>query len=82
MATNAAGRGTDIIIDDFAKKHGGLYVIVGFFPQNSRIEFQAIGRAGRQGNPGRTKMIISKDEEFIYNNYYFLKSIKKWKKMK
>ena len=82
VATNAAGRGTDIIIDDFAKKHGGLYVIVGFFPQNSRIEFQAIGRAGRQGNPGRTKMIISKDEEFIYNNYYFLKSVKKWKKMK
>ena len=55
IATNAAGRGTDIIIDETSKKNGGLYVIIGFFPRNSRIEFQAIGRAGRQGNPGREK---------------------------
>jgi len=76
IATNAAGRGTDIIIDKIAKKNGGLYVIVGFFPKNSRIKFQAIGRAGRQGNPGKAKIIISKDEEFIYHNYYILKGFK------
>lgn len=51
IAINEAGRGTYIIIDDLAKQNGGLYANVGFFPQNSRIEFQAIGRAGRQGNP-------------------------------
>ena len=53
-----------------------MYVIVGFFPENSRIEFQAIGRAGRQGNPGKAKIIISKDEEFIYYNYYFIEQKK------
>ena len=75
VATNAAGRGTDIIIDDNSKRNGGLYVIVGFFPQNSRIEFQAIGRAGRQGNPGNAKIIISKDEDFTYYNYFLIKQI-------
>ena len=68
LATNAAGRGTDIIIDDLSKQRGGLYVIIGFFPQNSRIEFQAIGRAGRQGNHGKSKIIVSEDEEFISDN--------------
>ena len=72
LATNAAGRGTDIIIDDLSKQRGGLYVIVGFFPQNSRIEYQAIGRAGRQGNPGKSKIIVSKDEDFISNNKIFI----------
>ena len=76
IATNAAGRGTDIIIDETSKKNGSSYVIIGFFPRNSRIEFQAIGRAGRQGNPGRAKIIISRDEEFIYYNYYFINKIK------
>ena len=66
VATNAAGRGTDIIINDEAKKLGGLFVIMAFFPENSRIEFQGIGRAGRQGNPGRAKIIFSRDEPFIY----------------
>jgi preprotein translocase subunit SecA len=47
IATNAAGRGTDIIIDDNSKKNGGLYFIIGFFLKNYRIEFQDIGRAGR-----------------------------------
>ena len=76
IATNAAGRGTDIIIDDNSKKNGGLYVIIGFFPKNSRIEFQAIGRAGRQGNPGKAKIIVSKDEEFIYYNNHFIQQLK------
>ena len=37
IATNAAGRGTDIILSEEAKKLGGLFVIFGFFPENSRI---------------------------------------------
>ena len=76
VATNAAGRGTDIIIDDNSKKNGGLYVIIGFFPQNSRIEYQAIGRAGRQGNPGNAKIIISKDEEFTLYNFMLVNQFK------
>ena len=77
IATNAAGRGTDIIINEKSKQNGGLYVIIGFFPKNSRIEFQAIGRAGRQGNPGKAKIIISKDEEFIYYNLFFINQLEK-----
>ena len=65
IATNAAGRGTDIILSEESKKLGGLLVIFGFFPENSRIENQGIGRAGRQGNPGMNKIIFSKDELFI-----------------
>ena len=62
IATNAAGRGTDILLTKESLQNGGLYVIIGFFPENSRIEFQAIGRAGRQGQPGSAQIIFSKDE--------------------
>ncbi|KAG4095416.1 P-loop containing nucleoside triphosphate hydrolase protein [Neocallimastix lanati (nom. inval.)] len=48
ISTNAAGRGTDIILSKEALNVGGLYVIFRFFPLNSRVEFQGIGRAGRQ----------------------------------
>ncbi|ORX47663.1 ankyrin [Piromyces finnis] len=65
VSTNAAGRGTDIILSKEALQVGGLYVILGFFPQNSRIEYQGIGRAGRQGQPGKAKVIFSKDESFV-----------------
>ena len=75
VATNAAGRGTDIKIDENSKRNGGLFVIVGFFPRNSRIQFQAEGRAARQGNPGKAKIVVSRDEEFIYFNYFFAKNL-------
>ena len=52
IATNAAGRGTDIILSGEAKKAGGLHVVLTFFPSNLRVEKQAIGRAARQGQPG------------------------------
>jgi len=65
VSTNAAGRGTDIILSQDSLKVGGLYVILGFFPKNSRIEYQGIGRAGRQGQPGRAKIVFSKDEWFV-----------------
>jgi preprotein translocase subunit SecA len=58
VATNTAGRGTDIILSPEAKKDGGLHVIFAFYPANSRVEDQGLGRAGRQGQMGSCEVII------------------------
>ena len=67
VATNAAGRGTDIILSEEALNFGGLHVIMGFYPENNRDEFQGIGRAGRQGQEGSAQVFLSKDEKFFNN---------------
>ena len=67
VATNAAGRGTDIILSEESLNFGGLHVIMGFYPENNRVEFQGIGRAGRQGQVGSAQVIFSKDEHFFSN---------------
>jgi uncharacterized protein YfbU (UPF0304 family) len=46
---------------------------MGFFPENSRVEFQGIGRAGRQGQLGSAQVIFSKDEKFF--NGHFINSV-------
>lgn len=65
IATNTAGRGTDIILTQESKSNGGLHVILTFFPPNLRVEEQGVGRAGRQGQPGSSRMILHKDDEYI-----------------
>jgi preprotein translocase subunit SecA len=65
VATNTAGRGTDIILTPEAKKAGGLHVIFAFYPANSRVEDQGLGRAGRQGQMGSCQVVVHKmDEEY------------------
>jgi preprotein translocase subunit SecA len=58
IATNVASRGTDIILSEESISKGGLHVIVTYFPENLRIEQQAIGRSARQGQPGTNRIII------------------------
>jgi preprotein translocase subunit SecA len=57
VATNLAGRGTDIKLNDAAIKRGGLHVITSFFPASIRVQQQAEGRASRNGQPGSCQMI-------------------------
>ncbi|CAG0894755.1 unnamed protein product, partial [Cyprideis torosa] len=58
IATNLAGRGTDIQTDDI-EETGGLHVILSFMPSNQRVEDQAFGRTARQGKRGTGLMILN-----------------------
>ena len=65
VATNMAGRGTDIKIDASVRKTGGLHVIIAETNDFGRIDRQLIGRCARQGDPGTTRYYISMDEELM-----------------
>lgn len=63
VATNMAGRGTDIKLDREAHEAGGLHVILTEMHTAKRVDRQFIGRAGRQGDPGSSQVFISLDDE-------------------
>ncbi len=65
IATNMAGRGTDIIIDDDVKKAGGLHVIATEMHSSRRIDRQLVGRSARQGDPGGYQFFLSLDDELL-----------------
>ncbi len=65
LATNMAGRGTDIKLTDEVKKMGGLCVFGTERHESRRIDNQLRGRAGRQGDPGFTRFFISFDDELL-----------------
>ena len=65
IATNMAGRGTDIKLDDDAKAAGGLKIIGTERHESRRIDNQLRGRSGRQGDPGESKFFISLEDDLM-----------------
>ena len=65
IATNMAGRGTDIKLDDVSRAAGGLKIIGTERHESRRIDNQLRGRAGRQGDPGDTRFFISLEDDLM-----------------
>ena len=62
VATNLAGRGTDLKTSKQVEDNGGLHVCLTFVPINLRVRQQALGRTSRQGNRGTSQLILHKDD--------------------
>lgn len=58
VATNLAGRGTNIKVSTEVDSNGGLFVMLSFLSQNTRVELQAFGRTARKGKPGSAQVIM------------------------
>jgi preprotein translocase subunit SecA len=65
IATNMAGRGVDIKIDDRVRERGGLYVLGTERHEARRIDNQLRGRSGRQGDPGETRFYLSGQDDLV-----------------
>lgn len=65
LATNIAGRGTDIVLGDGVKDVGGLFVLGSERHESRRIDNQLRGRAGRQGDPGVTQFFVSTEDDLM-----------------
>ena len=79
IATNMAGRGTDIVVDKEVLAVGGLHVIATERHESRRVDMQLFGRTARQGDPGSAQMIVSLDDEVIkiFSPSYFTPVLKK-----
>lgn len=65
IATNMAGRGTDIKLDDVSRQAGGLKIIGTERHESRRIDNQLRGRSGRQGDPGESRFYISLEDDLM-----------------
>jgi preprotein translocase subunit SecA len=65
IATNMAGRGTDIILEDDVRQAGGLHVIATELHSSTRIDRQLVGRSARQGDPGSFQFFLSLEDELL-----------------
>ncbi|CAH0345164.1 accessory Sec system translocase SecA2 [Bacillus sp. CECT 9360] len=78
LATNMAGRGTDILLGEGVREIGGLHIIGTERHESGRIDMQLRGRAGRQGDPGSSQFIISLDDDLF--TYYDEEDFERFKK--
>ncbi len=69
VATNMAGRGTDIKLKDEIRELGGMFVICTELHDAARIDRQLIGRCGRQGDPGTYRQYLSLDDDILKNAF-------------
>ena len=65
IATNMAGRGTDIRLGEGVKELGGLHVIATERHESGRVDRQLFGRAGRQGDPGSAQAFVSVEDDLV-----------------
>jgi preprotein translocase subunit SecA len=65
VATNLAGRGTDIQLHPAVREAGGLHIVLTEYHESRRIDRQLFGRAGRQGDPGSYESIVALDNELF-----------------
>ncbi|MEI7758599.1 MAG: preprotein translocase subunit SecA [bacterium] len=65
LATNIAGRGTDIVLGEGVKELGGLFVLGSERHESRRIDNQLRGRSGRQGDPGLTQFFVSTEDDLM-----------------
>ena len=78
VATNMAGRGTDIRLGEGVPELGGLHVVCSELHEAQRIDRQLIGRCGRQGDPGTYRQFLALDDEILLTGF----SPKRAKKLK
>jgi len=69
VATNMAGRGTDVRLGEGVAELGGLHVICSELHEAQRIDRQLIGRCGRQGDPGTYRQFLALDDEIVETAY-------------
>ena len=74
IATNMAGRGTDIKLDATALERGGLHVIATEQHDSSRVDRQLIGRTARQGDPGSAQFFVSADDDLLVQHGDWLRA--------
>lgn len=65
IATNMAGRGTDILLEPEVRENGGLHVIATEMHTSTRIDRQLVGRSARQGDPGSFQFFLSLEDELL-----------------
>jgi preprotein translocase subunit SecA len=69
VATNIAGRGTDIRLDEAARAAGGLHVIAAMRNRSRRIDRQLVGRAARHGDPGSAERLLALDDPLLAEHW-------------